>query len=107
MHCKASDRLLRVLNNARKNGVQQGLREEQMFIKTLTCGKALWFKKLDIKGRGRQGIIRVPKSSIKLVLEEKNPIDYYKMMLQGKTPPGLGNTFKMMLTHSEADFDKV
>jgi hypothetical protein len=69
-----------------------------MYIKTLICGKALWFKKIDIKGRSRQGIIRVPKSSMKIVLEEKHPIDYYKMILKGETPPGIGLGIKPMIT---------
>lgn len=78
-----------------------------MWIKTFICGKALWFKKIDIKGRGKMGIIRVPKSSMKIVLEEKGPIEYYKHLLKGETPAGLSDTFRQMLSHSDADFNKV
>jgi len=49
--------LARLLNGARANGVQQGLNEDRMFIKSVICGKAFLYKKVDIKGRGRMGII--------------------------------------------------
>ena len=53
------------------------------------------------------GIIRVPKSSMKIVLEEKGPIEYYKHLLKGETPAGLADTVRQMLSHSDADFNKV
>jgi len=65
-----------------------------MFIKSIVCGKGMKFKKIDIKGRGKMGIIKVPKCSIKLTLEEKHPIEYYKMLLKGDCPPGLGDLMK-------------
>ena len=65
------------------------------------------YKKLDIKGRGRMGIIRVPKSSIKIVLEEKPLDEFYKLMLQGKCPPGMSSLLRTMLVQSDADFDRV
>ena len=104
---KASGILVRLLNSARKNGIQQGMSEEKMFVKTVLCGKGLMFKKLDIKGRSRMGIIRVPKCSVKLVIEEMHPVDYYKMMVKGNSPPGMGRVMKTLLAQSEADFDKV
>ena len=83
------------------------MQEDRMWIKTFICGKGLWFKKIDIKGRGKMGIIRVPKSSMKIVIEEKGPIEYYKHLLKGETPAGLADTVRQMLSHSDADFDKV
>ena len=62
-----------------------------MFIKSIICGKGILQKKIDIKGRGRMGIIRVPRCSVKLVLEEKPMEQFYRLMLTGKTPPGLAN----------------
>ena len=53
------------------------------------------------------GIIRVPKSSIKIVLEEKTLEDFYKMMLQGKCPAGMGQLLRTMLVQSDADFERV
>ena len=65
------------------------------------------FKKPDIKGRGRTGIISKPISSIRIVMEEKTPADFYKLMLQGKTPPGMSALFRRMLYHNKADFEQL
>ena len=65
------------------------------------------FKKPDIKGRGRTGIISKPISSIRIVLEEKTATDYYKMMLSGKTPPGMSALFRRMLYQNKADFEHI
>jgi hypothetical protein len=81
--------------------------EERLFVKSIICGKGLMYKKLDIKGRGRMGIIRVPKSSIKIVLEEKPIEQWYKLMIQGKCPAGMSNLLRTMLVQSDADFDRV
>lgn len=94
-----------LLNSARKNGVNKGLNEERLYVKSIICGKGTLFKKLDIKGRGRMGIIRVPKCTVKLVLEEKNPLDYYKMVLSGNTSPGLGQQIRNMVFQSDFDFE--
>lgn len=44
-----------------------------MFVKLATTGKAIHHKKMDIKGRGRTGMIKVPVSSIRITLEERSP----------------------------------
>lgn len=62
-----------VLEAARKNGENKGFAEDRMFVKTSVVGKGLSHKKIDIKGRGKTGIIKVPKSSIVITLEEKSP----------------------------------
>ena len=61
-----------VLNAARKNGENKGFIDDRMFVKTSIVGKALHHKKLDIKARGRTGVIKVPKSSLTITLEEKS-----------------------------------
>jgi hypothetical protein len=43
------------------------------------------------------GVIKVPKCSIRLTLEEKHPLEYYKMLLKGDCPPGMAEMFKEML----------
>ena len=68
-----------------------------MFVKEVVCGKGIKFKKIDIKGRGRMGKIKVPKCQVKLVLEERNPVDYYKMMLKGECSEGVADVFRNML----------
>ena len=78
-----------------------------MFIKEVICGKGLLFKKMDIKGRSRMGIIRVPKCSIKVVIEEKPLVEYYKMLLQGNCPPQMAQLLKTTMVQSDATFEKV
>jgi large subunit ribosomal protein L22 len=78
---KAADIIKKTLNSARANAVQQGMQEERLFVKSIICGKGCLYKKLLIQGRGRMGIMRVPKSSIKIELEEKPLNDWYKLML--------------------------
>jgi hypothetical protein len=55
------------------------------------------YKKMAIMGRSRMGIILVPKCSIKIVLEEKSVEDWYKLMLKGNTPPGVGHMFRTIM----------
>jgi len=73
IHKKAANLLQVLINNARANGVAQGLNEDRMFIKSIVCGKAIGQKKIEIKGRGKMGVIMAPKVSIKVTLEEKHP----------------------------------
>lgn len=86
-----------VLEAARKNGENKGYSEDRMFVKFATTGKAIHHKKMDIKGRGRTGMIKVPVSSLRITLEEKSPQDFYKMIVSGKTPPAVGHTMRKML----------
>jgi hypothetical protein len=81
--------------------------EDRMFVKSILCGKGIMFKKMNIMGRSRMGIIKVPKCSVKIVLEEKPLEDFYKLMLKGKSPPGIGHLFRTLLVQSEADFEQV
>ena len=97
----------KLLNNARKNGIDKGMHEEKMFVKEVVCGKGLLMKKLNIMGRSKMGIIRVPKCSVRIVLEEKSPKEYYKMIMKGDCPTGQAHIFKQMLHQSDVDFDRV
>jgi len=96
-----------VLEACRKNGEKKGFSEDRMFVKTAIVGKALDHKKIDIKGRGRQGVIKVPKSSITITLQEKSAQDFYKLVMQGKTPPGISMTMRKMLYQNDADLQQV
>ena len=53
------------------------------------------------------GIMYAPISSIRVVLEEKSPADFYKMMLKGECPPCMAFVFRKMLYQSDADFEQV
>ena len=88
MPTKAAQKMNVILNAARKNGVQEGLTEQRLFVKSVICGKGTLYKKLNIMGRSRMGVIRVPKCSVKLVLEEKPNEEFIKMIISGKTPQG-------------------
>ena len=61
------------LRAAIKNGERKGYNQERMFVKFVTVGRAISHKKIDIKGRGKMGMIKVPKSTVRITLEEKNP----------------------------------
>ena len=95
------------LENAQRAGTAAGYAEERMFVKTITVGKGLSHKKLDIKARGKMGVIRVPKSNLRLTLEEKSPGDFYKMLLKGEATPGLGHFFRRLLYNNDAGFEHV
>jgi ribosomal protein L22 len=46
-----------VLEAARVNGIKKGYAEERMYVKEVVLGKALGIKKVDIKARGKMGVI--------------------------------------------------
>jgi hypothetical protein len=93
-----------VLEAARANAQKQGLSEERFFVKTAIVGRKLTQKKIDIKGRGKHGIIRGTKSTCRIWIEEKNPADFYKMMLLGKAPPGIGWLLRRVMYQNNYDF---
>jgi len=65
------------------------------------------FKKLEIKGRSRMGMQRIPKCSIKLVVEEKPLKDFYIMMLKGECPQGFSDMLRSVAIQSNADFEAL
>jgi ribosomal protein L22 len=66
----------------------------RMYVKSWIVGKAYYRKIPDIKGRGRMGWRHIPKSSLKLTLEEKSAKDFYKLTMEGKTPPSVAHVYK-------------
>ena len=95
------------LRNAKSVAERRGLATERLFVKTITVGKALSHKKIDIKGRGKHGVIKVPKSNLRLVLEERGLEDFYKMILKGEASPGLALFFRMVLYQNSSNFAQV
>ena len=63
----------------------------------MILGKKLGPKKIDIRARGKFGIRYAPRSHITVIMEEKSPADFYKMMVAGQCPPAIGFIFKRML----------
>lgn len=78
-----------MLESARFNAVNKGLSEERLWVKECIIGKALGQKKVDIRARGRTGTIHSPKSSIRVVLEERPQEEFFKLMVKGECPPAL------------------
>lgn len=78
-----------------------------LWVKEVLVGGGYTHKKLDIKGRGKMGVIHVPKSNIKIYIEERPMNFFYKMCLLGRAPPALGESFKSMLYEKNASFDEV
>jgi len=96
-----------VLEAARVNGIKKGYAEERMFVKEIVLGKALGPRKIDIRARGKFGMIHAPRSTVTVILEERSPADFYKMVVTGNCPPTLGHTFRKMLYQNDADFERV
>ena len=96
-----------VLQAARVNGIRKGYAEERMWVKEVVLGKKLGGKKMDIRARGKFGIIHAPISHITVILEEKSPVDFYKKMISGNAPETLGYMFRRMLYQNDADFNTV
>jgi ribosomal protein L22 len=67
-----------VVQAARVNGIRKGYAEERMWVKEVVLGKKLGGKKMDIRARGKFGIIHAPISHITVILEERSPVDFYK-----------------------------
>jgi ribosomal protein L22 len=57
-----------------------------MWVKEIVLGKKLGGKKMDIRARGKFGIIHAPISHITVILEERSVADMYKLMISGKAP---------------------
>jgi len=87
--------------------VRKGLAEERFYIKEVIIGKALGARKVDIRARGKTGEIHASKSSITVRMEEMSSSDFYKQLITGKCPPGVGSIFKRMLYSNDADFEQV
>ena len=104
---KGADIIKATLMAARKNGERKGFNEERMFVQRAIVHKKFSHKKMDIKGRGRTGLIQVPKCDLVVTLEEKQPADYYKMVMKGETPQGIASTIRKMMYQNNADLATV
>lgn len=83
-----------VLEAARFNAKNKGMSDERLYVKEIVLGRKLGPKKLDIRARGKFGIIHSTISSITVILEEKSPAEFFKMMITGNCPPTIGYIFK-------------
>lgn len=99
--------MAKILNSARSNAKFQGMNEQRLFVKSIVCGKGILLKKVDIKGRSRMGMIRKPKCSVTIVLEEKSVEDFYKMIISGNCPPGVADQIKTIMVQSEVNLKTI
>ncbi|CDW87373.1 UNKNOWN [Stylonychia lemnae] len=104
---KGAQIVLSVLEAARANALKKGLAEERLYVKECIVGKALGMKKLDIRGRGKMGMIHLPKSSIRITLEERPLEEFYKDLLKGNASPYIAHVFRKNLYQSNANFEEV
>jgi len=57
---KGSKFIGELIDEIKDKGVKRGLKPEQIYVRTATVGGNVMHRKPDIKGRGRNGIIRKP-----------------------------------------------
>lgn len=87
--------------------IDEGGNPDFLYVKEAFVGKAFRSKLIDIKARGKMGIIHRPKSSLTVILEEK-PIEIMiRDMLTGYTPAGIGEIFRKRLFRANADFEDL
>jgi len=60
-------------------------------------GKGLGMKKIDIRARGKFGMIHLPKCSIKITLEERPLEEFYKDLVRGNATPHTAHVFRKKL----------
>ena len=66
---KAAQVLFQTLCQARANAIQRDRSPSEYIIREAVTGRGKYLKRLDIKGRGRCGIIRKPHAFMRFVLE--------------------------------------
>jgi len=54
-------------------------------------------KKIDIRARGKFGMIHLPKCSIKITLEERPLEEFYKDLVRGNATPHTAHVFRKKL----------
>jgi len=64
----AQSKIKSMLALARDHAIAKGLRREELVVKEAWVNKGVYLKRLDIKGRGRHGIIMKPESRMHVVL---------------------------------------
>lgn len=107
MDKKGADYLYRLLTKMKDDGTEKGYNPDLFYVAEAFVGKGIRSKKIDIKARGKFGVIRRPKSSLTIVMHEKPLEHMIKESLVGKTPPGIGEIFRKRLYETNANFQDV
>lgn len=82
---KAAQELYKVLCQAQANALLRGKQPSDYIIKEAVTGRGKYLKRLDIKGRGRCGIIRKPHAFMRFVLEIPDQRKAITKLLRVKT----------------------
>ena len=107
VHKKGASYVTELLTKMKDEGIEKGYNPDLFYVHEAYVGKGLRGKKIDIKARGKFGVIRRPKSSLNIILHEK-PIEHViKKSLKGETPPGVGEIFRRRLYETNANFEEV
>jgi large subunit ribosomal protein L22 len=85
---------LELLSKMKNDGTNRGFNPDLFFVHEAWVGKGTRSKKIDIRARGKMGLIRRPKSSLTIVLREKPVKEMVRDALMGKAPPGIGAVFR-------------
>ncbi|CAI2377582.1 unnamed protein product [Moneuplotes crassus] len=104
---KGASYLYDLLTRMRDDGKEKGLNPDFFYVEEAYVGKGIRGKKLDIKARGKFGVIRRPKSSLNIILHEKPLEHIIREALKGQTPQGIGEIFRRRLYETNADFEEL
>ena len=89
--------LVTMIESVRRNAIRKGLDDNKLFIKELYVGKGIRGRMIDIKGRGKFGMITRPYCHVNLIVEEKPFAEFYKLMMTGKAPQTFGAVMRRVL----------
>lgn len=107
MDKRGGEWLLTLLKKLKETGTEKGLNPDFFYVSEAYVGKSYRGKKIDIKARGKNGVIRPPKTSVTIILEEKPLENVIKDALTGNSPPHIGKIMRHRLYEKNADFDEV
>ena len=104
---KGATFILELLEEMIEKGKKRGMNIEQMWVRTITVGSSIMYKKPDIKGRGRTGVIRKPLCSMRIVMMELSEEEFFKLMVKGDTPAGVSALYRRAIYQNKGDFEHI
>jgi len=69
---KYSTVMKKLVDSCVANGIQKGMKKEDMYIKTISVGRGAYLKRREFKGRGRSGMVTRSFSNVVLEIQEVN-----------------------------------
>lgn len=99
--------LKELLEKLKETGIAKGLNPDLFFVQRAFVGAGIRSKLIDIKARGKTGVIHRPKSSLVIVLEEKPIKRMIEDVLVGDTPACIGEIFRRRLFRTNSNFEDL